>query len=109
VGDLIELGPDDTSIIEHGHRRPSSFDLLYLDTHSVAALFPSDALAAPFPSDALAAAPSVPVGAAPSAPLCVVVRDVALLGNAFASVRNYLQSRWPFPVITVVTGCMNFM
>jgi hypothetical protein len=84
VGDLIELGPDGTSTIEHGRRRSSSFGLLFRDSHSAAA--------SP-PSYALATAPSVPVGAAPSAPLCAVVWDVALLGHVFALVRNYLQSR----------------
>jgi hypothetical protein len=58
VGDLIELGPDGTSTIEHGRRRPSSSGLLFLNTLS-------DAV--PPPSDALVAAPSVPIDAAPSA------------------------------------------
>jgi hypothetical protein len=64
VDDLIELGPDDTSTIEHGRCRPSSFGLVFLNSHSAAA---------PPPSDALATVPSVPVSDAPSAPLCDVV------------------------------------
>ncbi|KAM0854563.1 hypothetical protein ACQ4PT_050373 [Festuca glaucescens] len=81
VGGLIELGLDSTSIIEHGRHRLSSFALLFLDTHSAAAI------------GVLAAAQSVPLDAAPSKTLGAVVRDVAsaLPRHAFASVRNYLQ------------------